>query len=332
MNTEEEIIYKILQMLEDKTGLVGRWYAHADDKTIDGDVELRQGTKKVTIAAAFKKEIKAVQLVQFYQLKETYPDLIIIAEVIYPAIREQMRKIGINYIDAGGNCYIKKNDWIVLLEGFKTEVPRDTRKDRAFTKAGLVLLFHFLNDETYLNTTYRQMAEDYDIALGNINYIINSLKDQGFLIQVDKKQFRLTRKPALLEEWITAYEQKLKPTLYMGNFRFLNGFDKDWKKLPLKNQETQWGGEPAANILTNYLKPAKLTLYTVEPKTALVKKHRLVPDEKGNLAIYKKFWQFQNTEETVPPMLVYADLLNTNDPRNLETARRIYDELLKNQL
>lgn len=332
MNTEEEIIYKVLQLLEDKTGLKGRWYANANDKNIDGKVELRQGATKVTIAAAFKKEVKTVQLVQFYQLKETYPDLIIIAEVIYPAIREQLRKMQVNYIDAGGNCFIKKNDWIILLEGFKTEAPRDTRKDRAFTKTGLVLLFHFLNDENYLNVTYRQMAEDHDIALGNINYIMNSLKDQDFLIQVDKKQFKLTRKPALLEEWITAYEQKLKPTLFLGNFRFLNGFDKDWHKLPLKNHETQWGGEPAANILTNYLKPAKLTLYTLENKTALIKKYRLVPDEKGNLAIYKKFWKFQDGDETVPPMLVYADLLNTNDPRNLETARRIYDGLLKDQL
>jgi hypothetical protein len=329
---EEEIIYKVLQLLEDKTGLKGRWYADADDKNIDGRVELKQGTTKVTMPATFKKEIKAVQLVQFYQLKETYPDLVIIAEVIYSAIREQLRKIQVNYIDAGGNCYVKNKDWVILVEGFKTEVPRLQRKDRAFTKAGLVLLFHFLNDENYLNVTYRQMAEDYNIALGNINYIINSLKEQDYLIQLDKKKFKLTHKQALLEEWITAYEQKLKPTLAIGNFRFLNGFDKDWKKLPLKNHETQWGGEPAANLLTNYLKPAKLTMYTLENRNDLIKKYRLVPDEKGNLAIYKKFWKFHHmTDETVPPILVYADLINTNDPRNLETARKIYDGLLKDQ-
>jgi hypothetical protein len=332
MNNYEDVVDKALQLLEAKTGLKGRWYANATDKNTAGKLELRQGATKVTVPAIYKKDVKAVQLVPLQQLKETYPDLMVIAEVIYPAIREQLRQIAVNYIDASGNCYIRKNDWVILVEGFKTATPKLQRKERAFTKTGVMLLFHFLNDENYLNVTYRQMAEDYNIALGNVNYIINSLKEQDYLIRVGKKKLRLTRKPALLAEWITAYEQKLKPALNMGNFRFLNGFDADWKKLPLKNNETQWGGEPAANLLTNYLQPAKLTLYTLENKIDLIKKYKLVPDEKGNLGIFRRFWKFgQTNDEAVPPILVYADLINTNDTRNLDTARKIYDGLLKDQ-
>ncbi|WP_291123592.1 type IV toxin-antitoxin system AbiEi family antitoxin [Flavobacterium sp. UBA6046] len=331
MNTEEQVIYKAIQVLEEKTGLKGRWYASLKDKGIDGRLELKNGQQKKPFPAIVKKEVKNTFLVNFLQLKEEAPGFIIIAETIYPAIREQLRKMELNYVDTNGNCYIKRNEWVFLVEGFKTEVPITANKDRAFTKTGLLLVFHFLNDEKYLNVTYRQMAEDYNIALGNINNIINSMKDQGYLVRLNKKELKLTRKKELLDEWIPAYEQKLKPTLVVGNFRFLNGFDKDWEKIPLKNTETQWGGEPAANLLTGYLKPAKLTLYTLENKPQLIKKYRLVPDEKGNLVIYKKFWKFNIAADTVPVILVYADLINTGDPRNIETAKKLYNGLLEDQ-
>jgi hypothetical protein len=56
-----------------------------------------------------------------------------------------------------------------------------------------------------------------------------------------------------------------------------------------------------------------------------------VPDEKGNLVIYKKFWKFNIAADTVPVILVYADLINTGDPRNIETAKKLYNGLLEDQ-
>jgi hypothetical protein len=332
VNIEEQVIYKVIQVLQERTGLKGRWYARTGRKNVDGQLELKGDRHKYIFPVEFKREVKQIHFPQFQQTREQAGDVIIIAETIYPAIREQLRNLGLNYLDAAGNCYIKKDDWLFLIDGFKTEQVNPVKKDRAFNKTGLTLLFHFLNDENYLNVTYRQMADDYDIALGNINYIINSLKDQGFVIQLDKKNLRLARKKELLDEWIAAYEEKLKPLLKIGDFRFINGNEKEWEKIPLTNYETQWGGEPAAKLLTGYLKPGKLTLYTVESKTSLIKKYRLVPQDNAILMVYKKFWKFNlQNEDTVPPILAYADLINTGDPRNLETARKLYDGLLKDQ-
>ncbi|SDF12900.1 hypothetical protein SAMN05216464_11357 [Mucilaginibacter pineti] len=331
MNTSEHVLYKAINALEERTGLKARWYASLRDKNLDGRLEIKSEDQKNAFHAVVKKEIRNTHLANFLQLKVEHEDLIIIAETIFPAIREQLRKMGLNYLDVGGNCYLKKNDWYFLIEGFKTEAPPVVNKDRAFTKTGLLLLFHFLNDPTYLNTTYREMAETYDIALGNINYIINSLKEQNYLVRLNKKELKLIRKKELFDEWITAYEQKLKPTLFMGNFRFLNGQDKEWAKIPIKNSETQWGEEPAANLLTGYLKPGKLAMYTTDDKTNLIKKYKLLPDDNGKLTIYRKFWKFNTLGDTVPPLLVYADLINSGDARNIETANRIYDGLLKDQ-
>jgi len=329
---EEQVIYKVIQVLQEKAGLKGRWYARTGKNDIDGQLELKADKQKQIFPVEFKRDVKAIHFPLFQQLRDTHGDLIVIAETIYPGVRAQMRNLGLNYIDVAGNCYIRKNDWFFLIDGLKNETPAPLKKDRAFNKTGLLLVFHFLNDENYLNVTYRQMADDYGIALGNINYIINSLKEQGYILQQGKKTLRLTQKKRLLDEWILAYEEKLKPLLKIGDYRFINGNDKEWEKIPITDYHTQWGGEPAAKLLTAYLKPAKLTLYTTESKTMLLKTYKLAPQDNGVLGIYKKFWKFNmGPLDTVPPILVYADLVNTGDPRNLETAKKLYDGLLAAQ-
>ena len=59
-----------------------------------------------------------------------------------------------------------------------------------------------------------------------------------------------------------------------------------------------------------------------------------------NVKAYEKFWNNgdvntnANTVEdvVVPPLLVYADLMNTNDRRCIETAQKIYDGFIQNKL
>ena len=117
----------------------------------------------------------------------------------------------------------------------------------------------------------------------------------------------------------------------IGRFRNLNEQDfTNWKSLHLQENKTMWGSEPAADILTNYLRPAELTLYTIESRNELMKQYRLVPDEKGTVVAYKKFWNTEVQGTTVPALLVYADLVNINDRRSLETAKKIYDEYIQN--
>ena len=49
----------------------------------------------------------------------------------------------------------------------------------------------------------------------------------------------------------------------------------------------------------------------------------------GNVEVLDKFWNVAPTAanpDVVPSILVYADLLATNDPRNVETARMIHEQ------
>ncbi|MFX8984348.1 hypothetical protein ABTN17_20385, partial [Acinetobacter baumannii] len=88
------------------------------------------------------------------------------------------------------------------LEGQKNTTETKEKTGRAFTKTGLKLVFHFLLNEAFINLTYREMAHRTGIGFGNINIIINDLKEQGFLLQVNKQEYKLNNKKELLQRWM----------------------------------------------------------------------------------------------------------------------------------
>jgi hypothetical protein len=73
-------------------------------------------------------------------------------------------------------------------------------------------------------------------------------------------------------------------------------------------------------------------LYTNE-RNKLARDWTLIPKEQGILKTYDKFWKADELDGNtyVHPLLVYADLMLTNDPRCSETAKIIYDKHLKNE-
>jgi len=91
-------------------------------------------------------------------------------------------------------------------------------------------------------------------------------------------------------------------------------------------------GEPAAALLTEYLRPGELTLYVEKLPGPLVAQQKLLrAPEPGHMAaveIRRRFWNFAGDPAQpgiTPPLLVYADLLATGDGRCIETAKMVYE-------
>ena len=134
---------------------------------------------------------------------------------------------------------------------------------------------------------------------------------------------------------MVAYKETFQPTIEIGRFRFANNENFiHWRNVQLREGEIYWGGEPAGDLLTDYLRPGELTLYTTETRNELMRNYRLIPDQNGDVKIYRQFWKNEfNTENqiTVPPLLVYTDLMNTGNNRCQETARMIWDKYLAHE-
>jgi hypothetical protein len=138
----------------------------------------------------------------------------------------------------------------------------------------------------------------------------------------------------LIQEWVINYPIKLRPKLNRKRFK-ANRLDW-WKNLDVARYNAEWGGEVTADKLINFLKPNFYTLYLHGKDVKmnlkkLIVENRLVPDPNGDVETLEAFWDFGDEQlwpETVPILLVYADLMASYDPRNLETAKLIYDKLI----
>lgn len=326
-----EIIHIALDNLQKTVNLKGRWTTAAPNKEIDGKIALTINHHEIKLNGEIKREVRPHMLPQIIKLAEKYLPLMLIAETIYPKIKQELREKQIAYLEANGNIFINNDDIFLFIDGNKPVKLQKERGNRAFTKTGLRIVYQFLIDETWINKPYREIAEKTNTGLGNINNIMQGLKTEGFLLKRNKDEYKLTNKNELLQKWIGTYETNLKPYLFFGKFRFVKPDDFfNWKKIELQKNKTWWGGEPAGDILTNYLRPGELTLYTLEDRKEFIKHYRLVPDINGNIKMYKAFWHQEKElkKNVVHPILAYADLINTGDRRCLETAQKIYDELL----
>lgn len=331
--TEHEVIHIALENLQKNAGVTGRWEEYGP-LGLDGKLDIIVENQTISLNVEIKNELRNHQLPFLMEQAARYGNLMVVANNIFPKIKEELRKNKIAYLETNGNIWLQQNGILLWIDTQKPVNEIRNKVNRAFTKTGLKVVLHFLLQEQDINLPYRDIATITDVGLGNINYIMTGLKEMGFLVKVDKKQYKLINKKELLEKWMPAYAERLQPALKIGTFRFLKDEDfLNWKNLRLQNKKTWWGSEPAGDLLTNYLRPATLTLYTTETRNDLIKNYRLIPDEKGNIKVYKKCWYYDDVNNDIaPPLLVYADLMNVGDRRCMETAQKIYDELLQDRL
>lgn len=328
---DKKIVNKAIERLETLAGIKAKWQDRQGE--IDGEIDLYFRDQNFHYFIEVKKTVHNHQLPALLEQANKYHPLMIIAEKIYPMVKQQLREKKIPYLDTAGNLYVDEPGKFVLIEGNKPIEEKEAVTNKAFTKTGLKVVFYLLVKPDAINFPYRKLAEATDVALGALTGIMDGLKKGDFILPINNNTLRLHKKKELFEKWITGYQDTLKPTLHLGTYRFWDPTNmQNWQALTFDKAEGLWGGEPAGEILTNYLRAANLTIYADE-KNTIFRHWILVPDTNGNVFFYKKFWKDEGLEKerTVPPLLVYADLMITDDPRSHETAGMIYDRYLKNE-
>lgn len=252
---------------------------------------------------------------------------LLIARYVNPQIAELLREMNIPFIDTAGNAYINRPPFYVFIKGNKlAEEARPGPIQRAFRPAGLQVLYVLLCNPGMEDESLRGIAKAAGVALGTVNRVMKDLERMGYLIEMGRRGRRLVNKDNILNRWVTAYPEQLRLKQLQGRFKAIN-YDW-WKEIDIKDFGAYWGGEIAATLLTKYLKPEIVTIYTKQPIGKLVLKNKLKKDPNGNVEILNVFWNFELNKinnDLVHPILVYADLMATGDIRNIETAGMIYD-------
>ena len=287
--------------------------------------------KRLNLVPEVKAAITPTEAMLPLMRQNQAPKFILVARHVPERMAEKLRGNGVQFIDEAGNVFINHPPLYIFIKGNRNPaVAKIPAIGRAFKQTGLRVLYALLCNPGMENQPYRTIAAKAEVALGMVNWVIQELRELGFLLMMGKgrgREVRLINKERLLERWITAYAEQLRPKLMLGRYR---GAADWWKKTALDPECALWGGEVAALKLTGHLNPQETTIYAdKENLAALLIKHKLKKDPAGDVELLHRFWRqdaVPSNKDIVHPLLVYADLMATGNQRNIETARMIYDQ------
>lgn len=125
--------------------------------------------------AEVKSKIVPAQIPGIVALKEEIGSLIVIARYITPLAKEMLVKEQIPYADTAGNIFLNKKAIYIHVENKKPNLDKVESKGRAFTPAGLKVVYQFLLHPEHINNTYRFIGERAGVTIRTVGKTIEGL-------------------------------------------------------------------------------------------------------------------------------------------------------------
>ena len=340
--TEVELITNAVNALNEKTGIQAQYIEQAQyhlDK-IDGLLKLPQLEDKLQIECKTNIQNPSALNRLTQMMLDDAENRLLVTKYITPKLAKTLKKLGLQYLDTVGNAYIRQYPIYIDIQGNKPEKGDKLevlakQVGKAFQPKGMKVVFMLLTNPDLLNATMRTIAEQAEVALGTVKQVIDDLIYQGFIVQKGKHKEFVEQK-TLTEKWLDAYPANVEAKLNHEVFTTDNPtmlFD-----LNLGDLKCAWGGEVAALRYDHYLNAKDFLIHIpIEQKRNLLKTTRLRKAKLGEilehkvvlveplLAIDKMIGQHP---ELIHPLMVCAQLFTTNDPRNIDAARKLYEQHL----
>ena len=274
--------------------------------------------------------------------------------IVFPTakkeITEYCRVKGINYMDAAGNALINHPRLKVYIEGRKPFEKKQSRS-RLFQKTGMKLIYHLLSYPHLLNAPYRTIATHAKVSSASVGNIFEELKEEGFMLETDSYGRKLLNVRHLITRWAYNYSDVLKPKLHRGYFMNMGGNLEEIIMANGKNEGVLLSGEHGAYYLRNYLKPINYTIYADMRLSDMARKYQIAPINKIQegqpfIEVVAPFWNqsYGNTEyinydvpflynrPIVNPIIIFSDLLESKNSRNIEEAFNILNHDIRHSL
>ena len=271
---------------------------------------------------------------------------LLFADYVNSELARQLKEAGINFIDTAGNLFLKREPGLFLyVEGKRPPTLQKGKTTRLFQPSGLAMLLGLLVEPESINYPYRHLSDANGVALGTVGWVKRDLREHGYLEPTGKDRFRLIRKKDLFDRWVQGYATRLRPKIFLGEYRDLakdiGAVVKSFRQYALE-QGMSWGltGGFGADELVHHYRGNTLTLFVKSwRQDDVLKELEWLPVTGGPITILKGFsprvfqmWGKQTHYPVVHPLLIYAELLYQGGDREIETARLTYKEFLEPSL
>ncbi len=293
------------------------------------------GKKEIPICVEIKGHITNLhQIKKFTDFSKSFEGLsILVAEFINESSRNFLKEGGIGYLErSSGELFLPLK---IQVDSSHSKDQNNKTKESGFRAVNrLKLLFYFLTDPKSLKLPQRSLSKDLELSLGGVNKAIQELKSSHIIQSWENSNLELFDRKKAVEKWTTEFSSFDKNKLLIGRFSPIDSdFFNNWRNQNLGETSSYWGGEPAASLLTDYLQPEVFNIYSYDSQMLIfLKSLRLKKDEKGKIFIYRAFWPEKlnnSNNRTCPWILAYADLINSNIDRNIETAEEMLNKYLR---
>lgn len=323
---EQEILNIAIEKLSAISGLVIK-ATHPNElpnDVYDGDLTLSSEEFSFNMPFAVKRKVTMAQLPFLQDYLSTGG--IVVFESASKETKEQLRNLGINYIDISGSAYVFYKGIRIFIDTGKKIKLEDKDSSTAFSKTGLKVIYQLLNNRDSINYTYRELGQVAAVSIDTVGRVYRELVRDKYLAKIDNKRYKIIDYDRLFKDWVTLFNKTLRPKLKKRSFRFEP--DQRIQSLFKVSFDGKLGGELAAEQLSEYNIAEKATIYVKGSFVDLAKELGLRPDLDGPITMVEQFWNdsADDTTQNVGIPLLYADLVADPKPRNLQIAKAIYDE------
>jgi len=318
MNKENNIIELAIENLKKQIGNIEILPTIQGNKDYDAYIRIAN----IDLKCIFKQEINSSNIISILDICHRRHIDLLVARHISRLNMERMLDEGINTLEVNGNCIIDIPGKLhIRIFGIKDNLYKPTHS-MTFRFAGIKVLFSLLSMSEQQIPTIRDLSKFSGASIGTVKHVIDVLQSNDFVFISSKGKF-LKDRERLLDEWVRMYNFQLRAEQQVGRASWI-GPSKNWQNINLPDGMI-WGSDCGAYILTGYMTPADFCIYTELPVKEIVKTKALVPNKDGEVFFYQKFWE-GNLSELGHAIICYADLINQNNSRCLEVAKKLRNE------
>ena len=250
---------------------------------------------------------------------------VIFAPHVAPHMGRYLAEKKVSYVDAVGNLHLTADDGRTLIAHVEGRSPRRAASSRGMRLPAHLVTFALLGDRESLAAPVRTLAAKTGVSKTAVADQLQRLTEQGFLVRT-KEGLQLLRPGSLLDRWISAYLDTVRPRWLVGRFQTQEAdVEKLEHALPPRLTGLTWafGGGAAAWRLTRYYRGEETILHVASAPPDLPGRLRALPSASGNLVVLTSSMPLAfkgSVPHVVHSLLIYSELLASLDPRARESA------------
>lgn len=268
------------------------------------------------------------QIKRLLELSDTFDGLLVVlSSSINSNVKKSMKSLGIGYHILGQEMYLPLR---IEFQNSQTTLGKaELRKTGYRANTKLTLMLYSICRPESLQYSQRKLAQILGVSPTSIMNAQKGLLLDEIIVKQGRKKY-LGNIREYVNAWRKLFKKRVKKQ-FLGRFS-----TKEPDSIlmlsegKLNEDDIVIGGEAAASINTGFLHPEMYTFHVYDDKIEnFARNYRLWKDQNGPISIYKAFWpnELNKKNKAAPDLVVIAELLNSGNTRNIETAEILFKEL-----